>query len=208
MSERSAREEPQERVVVGTVAAGRLAPRGGPREGANTVEGPGFEALFAAHYGTVHGILYRLVGDQADDLAQEAFWRLYQAWPEAAATNARAWLCRVALNLGYNALRSARRRERYEALFQRWREQDADRADPAAEAGRTDEAALVRAALARLRPREAQLLAMRAQGLTYREIAAVLGVAPGSVGTLLCRAEEAFRRAYAPAEGRTPGRSA
>ena len=66
----------------------------------------------------------------------------------------------------------------------------------------TDEAERVRAALAELRPRDAALLVLRAQGASYREVAEVLGVAEGSIGTLLRRAEGALVRAY---PGQAPG---
>ena len=55
---------------------------------------------------------------------------------------------------------------------------------------------LVRRALAMLSERQVQVLLLRQAGLTYAEIAVTLEVAPSSVGTLLARAERAFRDAY------------
>jgi RNA polymerase sigma-70 factor, ECF subfamily len=55
--------------------------------------------------------------------------------------------------------------------------------------------------LLRLPERQRECLALRAEGLSYAEIAAALGVAPGSVGTLLARAERAFKEAYATQRG-------
>jgi RNA polymerase sigma-70 factor (ECF subfamily) len=43
-------------------------------------------------------------------------------------------------------------------------------------------------------------LLLRHAGLSYKELAEALQVAPGSVGTLLARAEAAFERAYAEEE--------
>ena len=179
-----------------------------PREGSPTGEAGSFDALFAAHYATVHSLLCRLVGDTADDLAQETFWRLYGAPPAVYEGNVRAWLCRVALNLGYNALRSARRRAWYESLFQTWAGQigGLDNLDPASTAERADEVAQVRCALARLKPRDAQLLILRAEGMSYRELAEVVRVSASSIGTLLRRAEQAFCRAFAVAGRDDPGR--
>ena len=54
----------------------------------------------------------------------------------------------------------------------------------------------VRAVLGALKPREAQLLLLRSSGLAYRELAATLGIAPASVGTLLARAEAEFERRF------------
>ncbi|NJN94596.1 MAG: hypothetical protein HC875_11125 [Anaerolineales bacterium] len=47
-----------------------------------------------------------------------------------------------------------------------------------------------------LKPREAKLLLLRHTGLSYAELAAALEVAPGSIGSLLTRAERAFREKY------------
>ena len=54
----------------------------------------------------------------------------------------------------------------------------------------------VREVLESLKPREAQLLLLRANGLAYRELAQTLGVEPGSVGTMLARAEAEFERKF------------
>jgi RNA polymerase sigma-70 factor (ECF subfamily) len=54
----------------------------------------------------------------------------------------------------------------------------------------------VRAVLGALKPREAQLLLLRASGLAYRELAGALGIEPASVGTMLARAETEFERRY------------
>jgi RNA polymerase sigma-70 factor (ECF subfamily) len=65
-----------------------------------------------------------------------------------------------------------------------------------AELLRAEERARVRAALAQLPERQSQLLLLRHAGLAYTEIAAIVDVAPGSVGTLLARAERAFITEY------------
>lgn len=44
--------------------------------------------------------------------------------------------------------------------------------------------------------RQAELLLLRSNGLSYQELAAALGMNPASVGTLLSRAIEAFRKRY------------
>ena len=54
----------------------------------------------------------------------------------------------------------------------------------------------VRRLLARLPEQQARLLYMRSEGVTHREMAEVLGLAPGSVGPLLTRAEVAFAALY------------
>ncbi len=154
-----------------------------------------FEALFLRYHGQVYRVAYGLVGsrEEAEDLAQEALLTLHSRPPgELSGGGMGAWLCRIALNRGYNTLRGERReRQRVERLGG-WGAAE----DPQAELLRAEERSRVHVTLARLPERQAKLLLLRYSGLAYAEIAAVLDIAPGSVGTLLARAERAFLRAY------------
>jgi RNA polymerase sigma-70 factor (ECF subfamily) len=98
----------------------------------------------------------------------------------------------VALNRGYNALRGQNRAQR---RIERLAAAPAQ-VDPHVELQRAEERARVRAVLARLPERQGKLLLLRHAGLSYAEIAASLEIAPGSVGTLLARAERAFLALY------------
>lgn len=167
-----------------------------------------FEASFQKHYARVYNLLFRLVGNraEAEDLALEVFSRLWERAPAPAAIRAGehlgGWLYRVAMNLGFNALRSARRRSHYEAIsYENGLEtasasRTAGTMDPAQAAELADERAHVQAVLRQMKPRDAQILVLRHSGLSYKEIAAALEIAPGSVGTLLARAERAFEQVY------------
>ena len=154
-----------------------------------------FETLFQRHYDRVYGILFRLVGErgEAEDLAQEVFLRLHDHARRRRNhdDSVGAWLYRVATNLGYNALRDRRRRWQRDVHLVRSEAGDAE-----AEAARREERRAVRAALARLSERQAQLLILRQMEFSYAECAAIVGVAPASVGALLARAARAFREAY------------
>ena len=99
---------------------------------------------------------------------------------------------RVALNRGYNLLRGERRER---ARIERLADSPAQ-TDPQAELLRAEDRARVRAVLARLPERHAKLLLLRHAGLSYAEVAAIVEIAPGSVGTLLARAERAFLNEY------------
>jgi RNA polymerase sigma-70 factor (ECF subfamily) len=54
----------------------------------------------------------------------------------------------------------------------------------------------IRRVLGALEPRQAELLLLRSQGLSYEDVAAALKLNPASVGTLLSRAQQAFRKEY------------
>jgi RNA polymerase sigma-70 factor, ECF subfamily len=160
-----------------------------------------FEQLFRRHYAPVRQLLRRMLGDgAADDIAQETFLALYNHPPQPRMDEdaIQAWLFKVALNRGYNALRARRRTAANLAGRSVPNVSVPDSApDPEAEALRREERVRVRAALAMLPERQAKLLLLRQQeGLKYAEIAAILDLAPGSIGTLLVRAERAFQLAW------------
>jgi RNA polymerase sigma-70 factor, ECF subfamily len=166
-----------------------------------------FDELFKTHYDGVYRLLYRIVGtrEEAEDLAQETFLRLHKAddlWdrqPSSAerSHNIRGWLYRVASNLAYNALRGEKRRQhRQEETARQAIVAGRGEDDPAELVVRADDKQAVRRTLAGLSQQQAQLLLLRHAGLSYRELAEALGVAPGSVGTLLARAEIAFEKSY------------
>lgn len=160
-------------------------------------DAPDLERIFQQHWERLYAAAYRLVGDpaEAEDLALEAFVQL-QRRPPAQADNLVGWLYRVVNNLGLNALRARKRRQLYELQAG---VSDLERnhpADPAAEFEKRQEQERVRAALRAMKSRSAQILLLRHSGLAYAEIAAALGVAPGSVGKLLTRAEREFEQKY------------
>ena len=157
------------------------------------------ESVFHAHYGRMVGLLARLVGDraQAEEIASDVFCKLSHRrglvkTPAALV----AWLYRVAMNAGLDAVRANSRRRRREL------EAGAENLRTGAGGGALEEMlarerrARVQAVLARLKPRDAQLLLLRAHGLAYREVAETLGINPGSVGTLLARAEVEFEKKF------------
>jgi len=156
-----------------------------------------FERLFRNEYGRVVGIANRILNDTAaaEDVAQEVFLSFYRAHT-ADASYAPAWLHTAAAHAALNALRARARRDRREAA-DAVAPDTADPGDPVERAVAAETRDEVRAILARLPERSAVLLALRYSGLSYAEIAAALDVRASSVGTLLRRAEEAFRRELA-----------
>jgi RNA polymerase sigma-70 factor (ECF subfamily) len=156
-----------------------------------------FEATFETHWSWVCSTLYRLVGDwdEAEDLSLQVFCRLRQRPPKDPEKVAN-WLYRVATNAGLNALRARKRRRKYEESAATLRWEHDHPVDPAVETERGETRQRVRQVLAHMKPRAAQLLILRHSGLSYAEIAATLDIAPGSVGTLLARAEQEFERRY------------
>jgi RNA polymerase sigma factor (sigma-70 family) len=162
-----------------------------------------FEAVFTRYYPLVYQLAYRCTGrsDEADDIAQEVFLRFYRTPPHATSEGERrAWLCRVATNLGLNALRAWQRRvyheERAGSGVQQSGSEGAEQLNPEQHVIANEQAAFIRSILADLPERQQAYIVLRSTGLSYAEIAQVTGVAPASVGSLLARAEREFRRRY------------
>jgi RNA polymerase sigma-70 factor, ECF subfamily len=156
------------------------------------------ESLFREHYARIVSMLARLTGDraQAEEIAADVFHKLAQR-PEllAGQDDLTAWIYRVATNAGLDGLRTSSRRRRREEVAGH----DVHAAAPpdALESMLREERRLrVREVLSCLKPRDAQLLLLRANGLPYRELARTLGVEPGSIGTMLARAEAEFERKF------------
>lgn len=166
-----------------------------------------FEATFYEHYPRIYAVLFRMVGDpyEADDLAAETFWRLWERPPHQD-ENLGGWLYRVATRMGYNALRSARRRMRYEEEAGRDALEKPSAQDPADEVEASEERQRARQVLRKMPERDVQILVLRHSGLSYKEIAAVVNVAAASVGALLARAEDRFEKLYRQGEKHAPKR--
>jgi RNA polymerase sigma-70 factor (ECF subfamily) len=158
-----------------------------------------FEALFLEHWAPVYRLLRRLVGDpsEAEDLALETFLRLYNRHPDRPdGFNVGGWLYRVATNLGLHSIRGWKRRERYETTAGKDALAAQETASPAEILAQEDERRRVRQALGRMSARASRLLVLRYTGLSYKEIAAALDLAPASIGPLLVRAEREFEKHY------------
>jgi RNA polymerase sigma-70 factor (ECF subfamily) len=152
-----------------------------------------FETLFAAQYARVAGIANRVLADahEAEDVAQEVFID-FNRLHSASAPYAAAWLYRAAAHKALNRVRGRRRRERRELT--QAAEEGARTMDPQHVLEVSEERRMVRQALARLAPKPATVLVLRASGLSYAEVAQSLGVGIGQIGTLLRRAEAALRK--------------
>lgn len=160
-----------------------------------------FEACFQQYWPRITAVLYRLVGDpdEAEDLALETFWQLFrqfQTGPAKVIENPGGWLYRVAVNLGYNALRSHQRRRRYESEAGQAVLSQVNPADPADEVEQAQQRHAVRRVLSRMKKRSAQILILRHAGLSYVEVAEALKIQASSVGKLLARAEHEFEQIY------------
>ena len=147
--------------------------------------------LFEAHGAAVYRFAAVLLHhhQDAEDCVQEAFLRLLRHLEAGGdAANLRGWLFTVTANAARDRFRRRRRWLPWEPAH--------DVGIPPAELPDEDgRLRIARAALARLPERDRLLLALRAQGLSYRDIAAAARLRPTSVGRLLARAADRWEAA-------------
>jgi RNA polymerase sigma factor (sigma-70 family) len=151
------------------------------------------ERIFFAHYPNLIRAVSRVIRNhaRAEELAVEAILRFPRA-NEIETRLESAWLMRTAVRLGLDELRRQKRTERFSSLLQFiGREPAPDELfDLQMEKDR------VRIVLASLAKRDAELLVLRHTGLSYSELSAALHLKESSVGTMLSRAQKAFKNEY------------
>lgn len=154
----------------------------------------GLDAIFRAHYERIARVIGKVIHDQAraEELAVEVFLKWWRN-PRAHGERAEGWLYRTAVHKALDELRHQTRRSRFERLFGFVRESPPT---PEHLYEMNAERCRVRTVLAVLNRRHAELLLLWSQGLRYQEIAVSLAVNTNYVGSLVSRAQEAFRKEY------------
>ncbi len=154
---------------------------------------PEVERVFRTHYARLARVIAKVIRDpaRAEELAVEVCLK-WSTGRKAEGENAERWLYRAAVQTSLNELRRTMRRSRYERLV------SFVRGSPTPEEllVTSQQQERVRLLLAAITPRQAELLVLRSQGFSYEELAATLNLNPASIGTLLSRAQDAFRKEY------------
>ncbi|MEK7387267.1 MAG: sigma-70 family RNA polymerase sigma factor [candidate division NC10 bacterium] len=166
-----------------------------------------FEPLVEKYRQRVYRLAFNVLRDteEALDAAQEAFIRAYQALPSFRGQSAfYTWLFRITMNVASDRVRqrTARGRafgtERVEE--EEWERTLVDRGEaPDAAAARAEERRRIQRALESL-PEHHRAIIMLSdlEGLSYREIAEVLGIPMGTVMSRLHNARKRLRQALGP----------
>lgn len=148
-----------------------------------------FDACFRERYPALVQVLHGITRERAaaEDLAQEAFVRLWSKGP-VIRPDADYWVMRVGRNLALDELRRDKRRERREVL--RVETDEGPRFGD-------DEIARVRAVVEELAPRDREVLMLRAfGGLPLDQIGRIVGRKTNAVKQDLFRARERLRRLW------------
>jgi RNA polymerase sigma-70 factor, ECF subfamily len=144
-----------------------------------------------------HLVLYGISPEQAEELCQDCFLRLFQAWRKGQKIlNDRAWLFRVAHNLAINHIEADQVKQRY---LTGWIDSLVEnrinpQLDPEQSILQQERFQRLHRAVAGLSPKQRYCLSLRAEGFRYREIAEIVGISVGSVVEYLGRAVSRLKK--------------
>ena len=155
------------------------------------------ETVFHAQYERIARIIAGVIRDpaRAEELAVEVFLK-WERTPNAQGTGTEGWLYRTAVRIALNELRRKTVQIRYERLLGFVTAGRSGGSTPHEIYAAQEEHKRVRAVLGAIEPRQAEMLLLRGNDLSYQELASALNLNPASVGTLLSRALEAFRKEF------------
>jgi RNA polymerase sigma-70 factor (ECF subfamily) len=156
-----------------------------------------FEQLVSTYEAPLARYLFGMVGDveTARDLTQETLLSAFRALDHTHVVNLSAWLYRIATNEALAHLRRRRLMNWVSFSFL------LGATSEPRQAGHGDQVTLrwsIEAALDQLEPKDRAALLLNAAGFASQEIAEQLNCSAGAARVRLCRARQAFRRAYRP----------
>lgn len=159
--------------------------------------GESFAEVVLPHLRAAHRLARSLMGNEhdAEDAVQEASLRAFRYFRTFTGGNGRAWFLRIVRNIC-----SGWRGRSFQAPADPFDENQHSSAQPASDPEtlllHTDGVALIERAMSSVPDRYRELLVLRElKGLSYQELAAVLGIPMGTVMSGLSRGRQAFRRA-------------
>ena len=132
-----------------------------------------------------------LIGNEQDarDVVQEAFLRAFKSFGGFHGSNGRAWLLTIVRNTCYTLLKKNRVADLTTPFDEEIHASDDESVSAATILEHSEDAELIRKAMDELPAEFREILTLRHQeGLSYKEIADIAQIAPGTVMSRLARA--------------------
>ncbi|MBA3913151.1 MAG: RNA polymerase sigma factor [Acidobacteriales bacterium] len=148
--------------------------------------------LYASMRSSLLAYAYQLTSStgESEDLVQVAFLKLFDQWKnDAEIQNPRSWLYRVVHNL---AIDHIRRKGIYDGAVTEWLAHRSMNDKAPSTEDHLIAHQRISISLQALNERERHCLMLRAEGLSYQEIGAVLGISHKAVGVYLARGLKKF----------------
>src|SRR5437667_3846989 len=159
-----------------------------------------FEAMMLPHMDAAHNLARWLLHNEQDaqDVVQEAYLRAFKSFGGFHGSNGRAWLLTIVRNTSYTLLKKNRAVDLTTPFDEEIHASGHESVSPATILEQSEDAELVREAMDELPVEFREILTLRhLEGLSYKEIADIAQLAPGTVMSRLARARARLKQGLA-----------
>jgi RNA polymerase sigma-70 factor (ECF subfamily) len=164
-----------------------------------------FEDAMLPHLDAAHNLARWLLRNEQDaqDVVQEAYLRAFKSFGGFHGSNGRAWLLTIVRNTSYTLLRKNRAVDLTTTFDEEIHTAGHESVSPATILEHSENAELMKEAMDELPPEFREILTLRHQeGLSYKEIADIAQIPPGTVMSRLARARAKLREYLAARIGK------
>src|SRR6266496_378901 len=159
-----------------------------------------FEDMMLPHLDAAHNLAKWLLRNEQDaqDVVQEAYLRAFKSFGGFHGSNGRAWLLTIVRNTSYTLLKKNRAVDLTTPFDEEIHASGHESVSPATILEQSEDAELVREAMDELPVEFREILMLRhLEGLSYKEIADIAQLAPGTVMSRLARARARLKQGLA-----------
>jgi RNA polymerase sigma-70 factor (ECF subfamily) len=159
-----------------------------------------FEAMMLPHLDAAYNLAKWLLRNEQDaqDVVQEAFLRAFKSFGGFHGSNGRAWLLTIVRNTSYTLLKKNRVAELSTPFDEEIHVSGNESVSAATILERSEDTELIRDAMDELPAEFREILTLRHQeDLSYKEIADIAQIAPGTVMSRLARARAKLKECLA-----------
>ena len=164
-----------------------------------------FEEVMLPHLDAAHNLAKWLLRNEQDaqDVVQEAYLRAFRSFSGFHGSNGRAWLLTIVRNTSYTLLKKNRAVDLTTTFDEEIHASGDESASPATILEHAEDAELIREAMDELPAEFREILVLRHQeGLSYKEIADIAQIPPGTVMSRLARARAKLKEYLAARIGK------
>ena len=159
-----------------------------------------FEALMLPHLDAAYNLAKWLLRNEQDaqDVVQEAFLRAFKSFGGFHGSNGRAWLLTIVRNTSYTLLKKNRAADLTTPFDEEIHASGDESVSAATILERSEDTELIREAMDELPVEFREILTLRHQeDLSYKEIADIAQISPGTVMSRLARARAKLKECLA-----------
>ena len=158
-----------------------------------------FEEVMLPHLDAAHNLAKWLLRNEQDaqDVVQEAYLRAFRSFSGFRGTNGRAWLLTIVRNTSYTLLKKSHAVDLTTAFDEEIHATGHESVSPATILEHSEDAKRITEAMEELPAEFREILALRHQeGLSYKEIAEIAQIPPGTVMSRLARARAKLKEIF------------